>query len=468
MPVSPARQAAFKILNRLEGRRRFAVELLQSEPVERLEARDRNLTQELVLGVTRRRNQLDFLIEKLSRRPVSKLDREVLTALRLGAYQICRLTKVPKSAAVNESVELVKSAKKHSAAGLVNAVLRKITPESLDPLVSELSGSEAESLRLAHPGWLLERWKRNLGPEKAAAWVARNNLPPPVTLRATASAPSRLEISDSLAAEGVETSPCRFSPIGLQVKSGNVTGTAAYREGRVVIQDEASQLVAFLAAPQEGDSVLDLCAAPGMKANHLAELMKSGLLVACDRSFARLQTARRLLQERTFMGEQGRAMEENFLPQPLWVCCDGTETLPFLEKFDLILVDAPCSGTGTIRRNPEIKWRLEEKELMSRYARLQRSLLENAVQYLKPGGKLVYATCSLEPEENEEVVRAALDARSDLTLESRGTMLLEQPDFGPFFDEEGFFRTPMHQAVPEEREAEGEMDGFFAAVVRRQ
>ncbi len=450
MPVSPARQAAFQILNRLEGRRRFAVELLQSAPVERLEARDRNLTQELVLGVTRRRNQLDFLIEKHSRRPVAKLDREVLTALRLGAYQICRLTKVPKSAAVNESVDLVKSAKKHSAAGLVNAVLRKITPASLDPLVSELSGWEAESLRLAHPGWLLERWKRNLGSERAAALATRNNLPPPVTLRATASAPSRQEISDSLAAEGVETSPCRFSPMGLHVTKGNVTGTEAYREGRVVIQDEASQLVAYLVAPQEGDSVLDLCAAPGMKANHLAKLMKSGHVAACDRSLPRLKTAQRLLQEHS-------AAKAASL-KPLWVCCEGTAQLPFLEKFDRILLDAPCSGTGTIRRNPEIKWRLEEEEL-GRYARLQRSLLENAVQYLKAGGRLVYATCSLEPEENEEVVATVHEKNSGFTLVGREGLMGELPMFESFFDARGAFRT---HPGPEE------MDGVFAAVVRRQ
>ena len=450
MQVSAARQAAFEILLRLEAGRSYAVDLLHSPRLNRLEARDRSLTHELVMGVGRLRNQLDFLIEKLSGKATASLEGEVLTALRLGVYQIRFLKKVPKSAAVNESVELTKRARKRSAAGLVNAVLRKCSPGPIDELLSGLPEKEAQSIRLAHPGWLLERWIRTFGPDLAHRVAERNNTAPPVTLRVVGGSSPAAEVIDSLAKEGVAVQPCRFAPGGFEVFRGSPSGAKVFRQGKVAIQDEASQLVPLLLGVQESDSVLDLCAAPGMKTSYFAESMKNGRLVASDVSFPRLRTARRLAKSMARPGSRGVST--------LWLCSDGAHPLPFGTQFNRILVDVPCSGTGTIRRNPEIKWRLKQEDL-SRHAEVQRRLLENALTCLKPGGRLVYSTCSLEPEENEQVVEPVLAAQPDFSLLRKDELVKEFPTLESLFDSPGWFRT---------HPARDDMDGFFAAVISRE
>ncbi len=449
MRISPARQAAFKILLRLETSRLFAVDLLHRSPVNELDPRDRNLVQELVLGILRRRNQLDFLIEKLSGSVAASLDREVLAALRLGVYQIRYLEKVPQSAAVNDAVELTKRARKRSAAGLVNAVLRKCDRRPLDRFLAGLDNPEAESLRFGHPAWLLEKWSRSLGHDAALQLAQRNNLPPPLTLRVLTSKAQRQEILDSVAGERVVVRPCRFSPVGIRVLEGSVQTTDAFRRGRVAIQDEASQLVPFLLRIREADTVLDLCAAPGMKTRHLAGLAVKGRILACDLSLRRLKTARRLSRASVAGSQASR--------QPFWICCDGTRQLPFTTRFEKVLVDAPCSGTGTLARNPEIKWRLSPHD-PARQGDLQRKLLATGVRSLKPGGRLVYATCSLEPEENEQVVRSVLADEPGVALLSRDQLIQEHPTLHDLFDAHGFFRT---------QPARDDMDGFFAAILIR-
>ena len=449
MHISPARQAAFNILLHLETSHLFAVDLLHNSPVNQLDPRDRNLVQELVLGILRRRNQLDFLIEKLSGSFPASLDREVLAALRLGVYQIRYLEKVPKSAAVNDSVELTKRARKRSAAGLVNAVLRKCDRRPLDRFLSNLDNQKAESLRLGHPAWLIERWSRSLGHDTARQLAERNNLPPPITLRVPIGETQRQEVLDSLAGERVVVRPCRFSPVSVRVLKGSVQTTDAFRRGRVAIQDEASQLVTFLLGVREADTVLDLCAAPGMKTRHLSNLAAKVRILACDVSLERLKTARRLSKA---------GLESSQAPrQPFWICCDGTRQLPFETRFEKVLVDAPCSGTGTLARNPEIKWRLSPDD-PAQYADLQRKLLLIGFQNLKPGGRLVYATCSLEPEENEEVVRSVLADEPGLDLISRDQLIQEHPSLDNLFDSHGFFRT---------QPGRDDMDGFFAAMLTR-
>lgn len=450
MQVSAARQAAFEILLRLEAGHKFAVDLLHSSRFHRLDARDRNLTHELVMGVGRLRIQLDFLIEKLSGKPATSLDREVLTALRLGIYQIRFLEKIPKSAAVNESVELTKRARKRSAAGLVNAVLRKCSPGPIDKFLSGLPEPDARSIRLAHPAWLLARWTRTFGADATRRLAECNNTRPPVTLRVVGDKPSVAEAIDSLGKEGIKAKPCRFAPAGLQVEQGNVTTTTAFRQGLVAIQDEASQLVPHLLRVREGDSMLDLCAAPGMKASQFAESMKNGRLLASDLSLTRLRTARRLAKN--MRGAAGTGVP------PLWLCCDGAQPLPFVTQFDRILVDVPCSGTGTIQRNPEIKWRLKREDL-ARYAEVQQRLLANALSHLKPGGRLVYSTCSLEPEENEQVVEPVLAANPGFSLLRKDELRKEFPVLEPLFDAAGWFRT---------HPTRDNMDGFFAAIISRE
>jgi 16S rRNA (cytosine967-C5)-methyltransferase len=255
-------------------------------------------------------------------------------------------------------------------------------------------------------------------------------------------------IRRELEAEGVTTSPCHYAEeLGLRVESGKVLNTRAYREGRVVIQDEASQLVAKLVAPQMGQRVLDLCAAPGMKAGQLAQALGAGVLVACDRSPARLCTLAKLLPKWAPAGVRWSLVR-----------LDAARELPFGAPFDRILLDAPCSGTGTLARNPEIKWRLRPEDL-ARLAKSQALMLRNALKALAGGGRLVYATCSLEPEENEGVVEKVLSEERGFRLLTSQELGREHPHLIPLFSPQGYFRT---------RPGEPSMDGFNAAVIVRQ
>jgi len=322
MGISAARLAAFGVLRKvLSGG--YASDLLVSRSAE-LDPRDAGLASEIVFGALRCQAQLDCLIEHYSGRKL-RLDPEVRIALRMGIYQLRYLERIPPHAAVAESVELVKRARKHSATGFVNAILRKVTREPI-----EWPNREVE---LSCPEWLLARWERHYG-AAAAEGIARAALAEPVEY---------------------------------------------IRGGR--IQDIGSQSIVPLLRLEPGQSFLDLCAAPG---NKTAQALESGVrAIACDLHYRRAAPLKSLT--------------------PGVLVLDGTRPLPFSRPFDRILVDVPCSGTGTLGRNPEIKWRLTPADLDD-LRRRQAALLANAREALAPGGLLVYATCSLEPEENQDVV----------------------------------------------------------------
>ena len=446
MRVSPAREIAYQVLRRVESGRAFAVDLLQQPQVSELREVDRNLATELVMGALRWHGELDFQIEQLSGKPLKYFDPEIATILRLGVYQIRFLEKIPKSAVVNEAVELTKSARKRSAAGLVNAVLRKCEPPAWRRAVEkqEPDPGVLESLRRSFPTWLLERWERNFGPKAAGTLAWASNAVPHTTLRVRQG--ERLDIQHRLKAEGIQTAPGKYACQALTVESGNVQASRAVRGGSVVIQDEASQLVAALVAPVRNQRVLDLCAAPGIKTCQLAEAVGHGTLVACDLSAPRLRTMARLLQRRIPAAVSLHVVR-----------LDARSGLPFGCLFDRVLLDVPCSGTGTLARNPEIKWRLQPSDL-PRLAAGQEEMLTNALAVLAPGGRLVYSTCSLEPEENEQVVERVLQASEDFRLLSAAELAAEFPALAPLFDAHGYFRTrpDLHS-----------MDGFFAAVIVR-
>jgi 16S rRNA (cytosine967-C5)-methyltransferase len=353
--VSPARILAFEILLAVE-RGGYASDLLAARSAA-LGSKDAGLASEIVFGVLRFRAQLDYLTG-LHTKP--KLDLEVQTALRMGIYQLRYLERIPRHAAVSESVELVKRARKRSAAALVNAVLRKITRDPVE--------WPTRAIALSHPEWLLERWEAQYG-RAAAEGIAVANLRPPETyVRAPGPAP------------GLE-------PTAVP----NCYRLVAGRAGPFRIQDIGSQTIVPLLALEAGQTFLDLCAAPG---NKTAQALESGVrAIACDLHPRRLERLRDL-------------------DIPLLVL-NGTGPLPFGARFDRILVDAPCSGTGTLARNPEIKWRLRPEDLNGLHQR-QVALLRNALQVLKPGGVLVYSTCSLEKEENESVVEEAAPHRAQL------------------------------------------------------
>jgi 16S rRNA (cytosine967-C5)-methyltransferase len=408
------------------------------------------LVTELVMGVLRWRGELEYRIEQLSGKPLKYIDPEVATALRLGIYQIRFLGKVPKHAAVNESVELVKCAGKRSAAGLVNAVLRKC-PAGVqrERQVVSPDRETAEAALRSLPQWLRERWVTNFGPDTAESLAWASVLTPPTTLRMAAGTHNRGELRHELAREGVKARTGQYAGAALVVESGNVQASKAWREGQVVIQDEASQLVAELVAPRPGHYVLDLCAAPGLKTAQLAAALTRGTLVACDVSLRRLRTMMRLLSQPAFGGPDQ--------VQAHVVCQDAATSLALGTQFDRILLDAPCSGTGTLARNPELKWRLKPQDVL-RLAEAQKKMLRHALAALAKHGRLVYATCSLEPEENEQVVEQVLAEQREYRLLTRSELSAECRSLAPLFDPRGFFRTrpDLHR-----------MDGFFAAVLVR-
>jgi len=451
MPT-PARQAAFDILLRVETRSSYASELLHSELTEGLSPADLALSTELALGTLRRQATLDFIAQQFLETSWNSLDPEVRVALRMGIYQLRYLSRIPKHAAVNETVELVKRARKSSAAGLVNAVLRKAAAAELDALrPRNMSEREWQSIEYSHPAWLLERWARQYG-EQAALELARTDNDAATTflrLNPVSRSPdshSMDEIVEALRQEGVETRPGRFLKSCRAVATGNVARTEMYRRGEVLIQDEASQMVAHLLDVREGQRVLDLCAAPGNKTAQLAQWAgASGRVVACDLHVHRLQ---QLLS-------QGR--RENVDR----VALNGQRTLPFSAAFDRILVDAPCSGTGTLRRNPEIKWRLSAGDI-AELAEKQLELLQSAATVLAAGGRIVYSTCSVESEENQEVIERFLRSHSEFRL---APLRAEAGRLGKWFHpaatdlwQQDYLRT----WPPRD-----ETDGFFAAVLEK-
>lgn len=447
--VSPARKLAFEILLKVGAGQALASDLLQGRRVSLLSERDRGLATQIVMGVLRWRGEIDHRMQHLSGKIPQSLDREVLTALRMGIYQIAFLEKIPRSAAVNESVELTKLAAKRSAAGFVNAVLRKCRPEKLlqHSGAAELNNPEfLMSVRRTVPAWMLNRWEKNFGTDTANRLAWASIQVPPTTLRICSSTPEPDDAVTRLEEKGCKVRRGQYVPRALIAEAGGTTVPRLAEQMGLAIQDEASQLVPDLLQVCSGNRVLDLCAAPGMKTSLLADAVGDGLLVACDLSARRLKTLRKLLPRLTANVRAVRVVR-----------LDATQLLPFRQSFQRVLVDAPCSGTGTLARNPEIKWRLTPQDL-ERLPAMQRTILSSALSVLAPGGRLVYATCSLEPEENEEVVESVLAAITVCRRLSRAELAEDLPRIAPLIDERGYFHT--------RPDLDG-MDGFFAAVITR-
>jgi len=455
MPISPARRIAFEVLCRVASQGAYASELLHTRMSARLSRADAGLTTELTLGVLRWQRLLDFLLERSLDRAAERLDLEVLIALRLGLYQLRFLERIPAHAAVGESVELAKRARKYSAAGLVNAVLRRASPKAkisgkdLQALLpAEASLAERFAILHSHPTWLVERWMARFGKDRTLALLEANNRPARLSC-AVLDASHIATVERSLRDGGFATMPGRWLQSALTLSGGNVATADAFKRGQINLQDEASQMVACLVDAQAGQSALDLCAAPGGKTLLLAHAVApGGLVVAADLHDHRLRSLREQLT---------RTRTENVVMLAL----DATCPLPFQAQFARILMDAPCSGTGTLARNPEIRWRLEPNDLVNAHDR-QTAMLRRALALLAPGGRLVYATCSLEPEENEEVVREALSADAQVRVAGGADALLPHVRRGvpaaSLFDGDDFFRT-----FP----PESGTDGFFAAVLER-
>ncbi len=442
MAVSLARAAALDALARVERRGEHADDVLHSRLLQPLSTQDRALATELVMGVLRWRRRLDQALSAASTQPLEKLDLEVLLALRLAAYQLGFLERVPARAAVHQSVELVKRARKRSAAPFVNAVLRRVARAAADlrPGKSAKKDSTFLAANWSHPEWLVERWVRAFGQDAAARLCESHQRVPQAALRLDDPA-----IESELAAEGVTLAPGALLAGARRVAAGDITATRAFREGRVHLQDEASQLVAELVGA--GQRILDCCAAPGGKTAAMAARNPGAFVVASDASLARMRTLQRRVR----------------LPNVRLMVADSL-ALPFAAEFDRVLADVPCSGTGTLARNPEIKWRLRVQDLAA-FHRRQVVILRAALQHVAAGGRLVYSTCSLEREENEAVIEEALSTLPEFTLLDCAAELRRLREQGVLTWEDcaSLTRGPFLRTLPGTHPC----DGFFAALLQR-
>jgi 16S rRNA (cytosine967-C5)-methyltransferase len=495
--ISPSRKAAFQVLMAVERGHSHSDDLLRGRAVNALSAPDRNLATALVLGVLRWQIQLDHRIQALLARPNAKLDPEIRISMRLGAFQLLQLDRIPARAAIDESVELAQQAGHHFASGMVNAVLRKLAkttnpkrenialkghdfsraasaaksagalaPERRFPKIisddflpsaeiSSLSTHKKSATELAlaqaHPAWLVERWINQFGLDSARAICFHGQTQPLLTVRLAS--PS---VETELTAAGIVLEPGELLTAARTVLSGDIPATEAFREGRVRLQDEGSQLVAELVSnshDQNVKSILDCCAAPGGKTLILTERNPQAQIVAIESSAPRLEQLHNRLA-----GFAGR------------IECRHADAAALTEDsaFDLVLADVPCSGTGTLGRNPEIRHRLRPEDL-ARQAERQRAILTAAIRAVRPGGLVVYSTCSLEPEENEQVVAAVLAA----TPNSRQASLQSRIDK---FLREGIFTPSGAQRMLACLTPEGALrllpgtfhtDGFFIALIEK-
>lgn len=441
--VSPARRCAFAVVRRTFEDGAYADRALEAEARRaRLGPRDRALATRLAFEAIQRRATLDHLIAVLADRPPEQLDADTRAALRLGLVQLCFLDGVAAHAAVDESVELVKAGRARGGHRLVNAVLRRATREA-PGLLEGLDDATPRSaaIRHSHPEWVAQMWWQSLGAAQARQLMESGNHPAESAVRANTLITTAAEVAGELDALGVASHPAPALPEGLVLDAPfDVVGSQAWREGRLTAQSRASMLVARVVAPRPGERVLDLCAAPGAKATHIAALMEGrGSVVAVEQRAAR---ARALAANSQRMGADNVEVRTADARDD-----HGT-------GFDRVLVDAPCTGLGTLRSRPDLRWRAAPGSL-DELVRLQGEILSSAARSLRPGGTLVYSTCTISPRENEGQMATLLDAHPELEVEDL------QSDFS-------LWKHPAvadHLQLMPHRDA---TDGFFIARLRRR
>ena len=415
-----------------------------------LDSRDRALATELVYGVIRWQGRLDWIIDQQVKISPDKIALPVRLVLRLAAYQLLFLDRIPPSAAVNEAVELIKTSQPPHVVRFVNGVLRTISrkAEMLKKAVSKGSMAERLAVRYSYPVWLVQRWLSELGDEETEAFCAASNEVPPTDIRVNTLKTTVAEVANSLADLGFRVETGRLVPEALHLRSirTDLSSLIQYQRGEFQVQDEASQLVAHLLQPQPGESVLDGCAGMGAKSTHLAQLMENkGKITAVDNQGWKLI---RLM-------ENAQRLQISCI-EPLESDLLNLEPTEKLGPFDRILLDAPCSGLGVLRRNPDIKWRIRPKDFR-RLHLLQRQMLSRVAALLRPGGVLVYATCTFSSEENQTTVQTVLSEHADFYLEAARPYL--PPACKGTVDHAGNMQTWPHR--------DG-VDGFYAARLRRK
>jgi len=452
--VTTARLAATRVLLSVDTGRDTLAASLERERAPLPDVRDRALCGEIATGALRWRNELDALLEASSRRRAAEIDEIPRAVLRLAAYQLRHLDRVPSYAVVHESVECVRALGAPKAAGFVNAVLRqtiRLAHSNVLPSRPATGAPVADQIRylsvtLSHPAWLVERWLSRHTFDEVERWCQFNNAASWVTVRSIGRVPHEALLED-LQREGTPATPARFVSDAIRLPAGTLGSVSPALRQEMLVQDEGAQLVARVAGVEPGERVLDLCAAPGGKTVVAAADLQlrqhpgRSTLVACDYRVARVRLLRQSLLDAG-------------LPVPI-VRLDARVPLPFGPVFDCVILDAPCSGLGTLRRDPDLKWSRTADDLPGLVADEDR-MLDRAADAVRPGGRLIYATCSSEPEENSLVVQHFLSNRRDFSRQPAGA---RYPAADPLVESQGYLATlPFRD----------ELDAFFAAVLVRQ
>ena len=454
--TAPVRQAAHNVLTDVDSNRYDLATALERGRRDLGDSRDRALLGEIGFGVYRWRATLDHVISQLSSRALTNIDDSVIRILRVALYQLIKLDRIPTHAVVADAVALTRETGVSSASGFVNAVLRTYTerrrPISFplipscenDEILDHTAAVNYLSVTLSHPSWLIERWLDRHGWTSTAAWVRFNNRRAPVTIRPLLNGASQSELTTRLRRTGVHTVATRVAQRGLIVTDGSISTAGERLTSDYIIQEEGAQvvteLVCNLIATLENPVILDLCAAPGVKTVGLACNGNPVRVVATDYRERRIN----LLIEN---------LAQHNISNASVVQLNAEQPLPFTAAFDVILVDAPCSGLGILRRDPDIRWRRTAEELEAFSAR-QLRMLKFASEALRPRGWLVYSTCSTEPEETNAVIQQFLSERRDFHITRPPT-----PEFSSCIEPDGFLRTlPFRDGI----------DGFFAATLQKQ
>lgn len=442
------RELATRILVKVDSRKAYADILLDAAlKNESLSGKDRSLLTEVVYGTLRWRGRIDAYLRPLLRRPLREADPYLRNLLRLAIYQLLFLDRIPAYAALNEAVELAKDHAGERAAGFINGVLRRFLREQKQFAKPNADKSPTTALAeyWSHPDWLVQDWIRYLGVDEIEELLRANNGEPPLVVRTNLLKGTRDEVLQLFQNEGIEAAPTSWSPQGITLHSRlPVDQLPGFSQGLFQVQGESSQLVTYLLAPKAGECILDTCAAPGGKTTHIAEVMHdTGRVVATDISQKGLEKIRE---------NADRLALSSILP-----ChADASRALPepLRRPYDRILIDAPCSGLGTLRSHPEIKWQRMKSDIQ-RLARLQKKIISHVASHLKLGGVLVYSTCTLTEAENERVVEDFLARHKGFVLEDAAGYLPEQA--------QSLIRGSYFMALPHRHNS----DGFFAARMRK-
>lgn len=449
LAAATARDAALRAMHEIEVREAYAAQALdRALQRTRLGKPDRALATELVYGATRRRNTVDWYLDQVATRPVAQQESWIRNILRLAAYQIIYLDQIPAHAAVNEAVELAKRYSHAGAAGFVNGVLRSLLRRLPNLKLPDITRDPVRHLSLlySHPEWMISRWLKRFGVQETARLCEANNAAPPLVVRANSLRTTPEALRERLQQEGVEAEPGVLHPAALRLKGfPSVTGLKAFADGLMTVQDESSMLPASVCGPRRGDHIIDACAGLGSKSTHLAELLENtGRVTACD-----------------IYGHKLRLLRESCRRLGVTVVTPLETDARRLGRLmpaqaDAVLLDAPCSGLGVLRRRPDARWR-RGPEQFAELTELQSELLLACAAAVKPGGVLVYSTCTIEPEENEEQIEQFLARRPDFAPEPLWPYLPSSLWNEPGVDEGRL------QLLPHKHD----VDGFFVARLRR-